>query len=135
MTYLKWQESFSVNVKEIDEQHRTLVGMVNTLHDAMVANRGRDAHKTIICDMVGYASVHFETEERYMLSSRYPEYLSHKAEHDRFTAKALELKDRADHEAFILTLEIMTFLKEWLQGHILGTDMRYSAHFNRHGVC
>ena len=43
-------------------------------------------------NMVNYASVHFETEEKYMRRSKYVEYESHKAEHDQFTTRAIDLK-------------------------------------------
>ncbi|HJV67395.1 MAG TPA: bacteriohemerythrin [Geomonas sp.] len=134
MAYFEWEERFTVNVKEIDEQHKALVAMLNTLYSAMVANKGREVHKEIIYDMVRYARVHFETEERYMRRTDYAEYQTHQVEHEKFTAKALDLKDRADHEAFILTLEIMNFLKGWLQNHILVTDSRYAQHFLSCGI-
>ncbi|HJV35909.1 bacteriohemerythrin [Geomonas sp.] len=134
MAYFTWEERFAVNVKEIDEQHKTLVNLLNTLYDAMVANKGRAAHKEIIYSMVEYARVHFETEEKYMRRTSYPEFHEHRTEHEKFTTKALDLKQRADNEAFILTLEIMNFLKDWLQNHILVTDSRYSGHFEAHGI-
>lgn len=134
MSYFVWEDRFSVHVKEIDDQHKTLVGMLNTLYGAMVANKGREVHKDIIYEMVRYARVHFETEEKYMQRTDYAEYHAHKSEHDQFTAKALDLKERADKEYFILTLEIMNFLKEWLQNHILVTDSRYAKHFNAQGI-
>lgn len=134
MAYMDWQDSFSVNIKEIDRQHQKLVEMINTLYEAMVAQKGREAHKSIIDGMVDYATVHFKTEEDFMTRFSYPATATHLKEHENFTAKAIDLKDRASRDGFILTLEIMNFLKEWLQNHILGTDKHYSSFFNERGI-
>lgn len=134
MVYLQWSDDFSVKVKEIDEQHKKLVEMINTLHEALLTNRGREVQKTIIHEMVRYASVHFGTEEKYMRQFEFPGYAAHKLEHERFTDQALDLKARSDKERFLLTAEVLGFLRSWLKNHILDTDRRYSQHFNEHGL-
>lgn len=134
MTYLIWSKDYSVNVKEIDEQHKKLFGIINTLYQAMLDEKGREIQKTVIDEMINYANTHFKTEEKYMLQFNFAWYHEHKTEHERYTKKALELKERSEKVGFVITLEIMNFLKDWWQGHILKIDKNYSTIFNENGL-
>ena len=134
MAFFEWTDLLSVNVGAIDTQHKKLIEMINSLNEAMLARKGREMQKTTIDAMVDYAATHFKLEEGYMKEFKYPDYNAHKIEHDAFTRTALDLKERAEKKGFSLTLEIMGFLKDWLQNHIMGTDKKYSGFFNEHGL-
>lgn len=134
MAYIDWQDDFSVNVKEIDDQHKMLVEMINALHAAMLENKARDLQMKTITRMIDYAAEHFALEEKYMKLYSYIGYSAHKEEHVRFTAKAHDLQKRMSKVGFVLTLEILNFLRDWLKHHILKIDKAYSAHFAQKGL-
>jgi hemerythrin len=134
MPYLEWTDDLSVQVKEIDDQHKKMIDCINRLHEAMLENRGRELQKEIINEMYDYAHGHFALEEKYMRLCNYDGVAVHVAEHEDFTREAAELKARADRGGLVLTAMILNFLKDWLRNHILGTDMKYVEQFRRHGL-
>ena len=42
MPIMTWGETLKTNVKECDDQHKRLIELINTLHDAMKAGEERD---------------------------------------------------------------------------------------------
>ncbi|MFU8818504.1 MAG: bacteriohemerythrin [Desulfurivibrio sp.] len=134
MALFTWKEEYSVNIKEIDDQHKELVAMINELHEAMMQQRAKDVLGKILNKLVSYCAGHFATEERLMQTHGYPEYAGHKAKHDKMTAKVLALQNDLKANKLNLTTEVSQFLRDWLDKHILGTDKKYSTHFNTRGV-
>lgn len=126
MGLIKWDQSLSVGVKEIDLQHQKLIDMVNQLHQAMSSGQGKELLSRLLAALVNYTKVHFQTEERLMQKASYPHYAEHKKEHDTLTAKAVDLKNRFDTGQNMITLQVMNFLSDWLKHHILGTDKKYT---------
>ncbi len=133
VSYFEWSDAMSVHHAEIDSQHKRLIEMINSLHDAIVTRKSRDVHESIIKEMVQYTLTHFQTEEQYMQKINYPFLPNHKGEHEKFTVKALELQTRVENSGFILPLETLNFLRDWLKHHILGTDKKYSVFMQEHG--
>ena len=134
MAYLEWSDTFSVKIEELDNQHKNLFSMINTLHEAIITRKTGKAHQDIIKDMVRYAQAHFKTEEEYMKKYDYPFFQNHKGEHDKFSEKAFELQARVENSGFILPLETLNFLRDWWKNHILGSDKKYSKYFTEHGL-
>lgn len=134
MPIIEWNDSFSVNVAEIDFQHKKLVSMINELNDAMAKGKGKDAIGKIIDGLVSYAGTHFATEEKYFDMFKYPGSLSHKKEHADFVKKVGEFQEGFSKGDLALTIEVMRFLKDWLTKHILGLDKKYGPFFNEKGL-
>jgi hemerythrin len=129
-----WKDSYSVNIKEFDDQHHKLIEMINTLHDAMSSGKGVQVMGGVLDDLAKYTATHFAAEEKVMLAHNYPGYLAHKMEHERLTARVLEILTQYQDRQVTLTLGVMKFLQDWLISHIQGTDQKYTAYLNKRGV-
>ena len=131
--FFAWSDAMSVQVTSIDAQHKRLVGMINTLHGEMVQKRGLAAQRRTIDEMVEYAATISRWKSATCVSSISRERKT-VAAHGAFTTKARELKQRSAGESFILSAEILDFLKDWLVKHIMGADRLYIDCFTRNGL-
>ncbi len=124
MAYIVWDDKFTINFKLIDDQHKTLVELVNELHDAMSVGKSKQVMAKVLQKLVDYTVSHFSTEEKYMIKYNYQWYLPHKAEHRKFVEKVTQFQQNYNEGKAVLSLEIMSFLKDWLINHILSTDKK-----------
>jgi hemerythrin len=134
MPLVAWSQNYSVNIREIDEQHKALIGMINDLHDALKKGEGRRAATKTLQKMIEYAAMHFSLEEEYMLRYDYPDFLSHREKHKSFVEQVLGFQRELDEGRAAVPLEVMKFLMDWLLEHIKHVDMKYSPFFNDRGV-
>jgi len=134
MALIQWDSSFSVNIAEIDTQHQKLIGMINELNDAMRQGKGKDVLGKILNGLIAYAGTHFKVEEKYFDQFGYPEGSSHKSEHAAFVRKVAEFKSGFDNGKLGLSVEVMSFLSDWLKTHIKGNDKKYTPFFNAKGL-
>ncbi|MDU9049133.1 MAG: bacteriohemerythrin [Candidatus Electrothrix sp. Rat3] len=134
MSLIKWNDSLSVNVVRIDQEHKKLVEMINELTDAMKAGQGKDVLGKILDGLISYTASHFQLEEKYFQQVKYPDAAAHKQEHAAFVQKVTEFKKEFDAGRATVSVNILQFLSKWLQNHIKGTDQKYSSFFNENGI-
>lgn len=130
MATMEWKESYSVKVEAIDSQHKELIRIFNDLGNAMVEGKGKEVVKDTLAHLTKYTEYHFSAEEELMVYYQYPDFASHKRAHDELKKKVTELNEKRNDEGFVLRLEIIYFLKKWLQDHILVTDKKLGAYLN-----
>jgi len=134
MAIIEWTDELSVHVKQIDQEHQQLIELINLLHEAMKARSGKPAVGIAIDCLVKYAEFHFGTEETLMKTYGYLRSAAHRIEHQAFIAKTQEFAKGFASGKLMLSMEMMSFLKDWLTHHICKVDKELGAFLNANGV-
>jgi hemerythrin len=122
----EWKDAYSVNIPEIDTQHKELFRIAKELNSAMSAGHGAVVLTGILERLIAYTRKHFAHEERLMQLYKYPDSAAHKGLHDRLTKQVLDFQRDFQAGRLLVTLDIMRFLHNWLENHILKSDKHYA---------
>jgi hemerythrin-like metal-binding protein len=60
---LEWTTEYAV-VAEIDREHQILFGVLNRLHEAMLAGQGAEILEKLLAEVTQYTIFHFANEEK-----------------------------------------------------------------------
>ncbi len=134
MALFTFDSRLKTNITLCDQQHEKLISILNELHDEMKSGKDREIQGKTLTELLNYTVYHFETEEALLEQNEYPYLIRHKAEHAYLTNQVRDLKARYDNGENILTIEILTFLKDWVNDHIIGMDKNYSTFLRNKGV-
>jgi hemerythrin len=134
MALLDWNDSFSVGVKAIDDQHKGLFGIVDGLHTAMMQRQAKTVTGPLLNKLVKYTQVHFSAEEKMMQATNYPGLIHHRAVHLDLFKQVKEFLGRYERGGASLNIELLRFLSDWLTGHIQHEDKEYGPWLNQHGI-
>jgi hemerythrin len=129
---LNWENKYSVGVAEIDAQHQKWFGILNRLHEAMLAGNAQDLQRSILTEMVAYTRTHFLQEELMLKTRGYPMLAAHSVLHVDFAKKVQDIETKLQAGGSVLTIDIMEFLKQWLAKHILTQDTQYGGWLKQH---
>lgn len=134
MKIINWSNEFSVGVKEMDEQHKKLIGMINRLIEEQKILTEPKTIADLLTEMTDYAQVHFRAEEYLMAEYGYDYKIQQEKQHKAFIDKTIAFYSASDLGPNILSTALLDYLSTWLIGHILQEDMKYKEFFNSKGV-
>lgn len=126
-----WNDDYSVGLREIDEQHQTIIELINKLYTALAAKDSHASIEAIISELVQYTRTHFAVEESLMRVFGYPGYEEHKAIHDRIIERVHLFQAGFSEGKHRTGMDLLYFLKDWLTQHINEEDKSYSPHLTR----
>lgn len=132
-----WSKDYALGIEEIDNQHKELVLIINRIEQVAVSDPDHpnfaEKVRGVLKDVRDYTVLHFSSEEVILKMFDYPDFVEHKAKHDKFVAlvgnkkKIIEDSLKAkDNEKVIEELNaIFKFLGEWIIVHIQKSDFEY----------
>jgi len=127
MKELVWDKTLSVEVPEIDDDHRKLVDLFNLLNRAVANEESRDYTEALLDELISCTIWHFKHEERLMLQYGYQGLEEHRLEHAELVDSAKALQQKFLSGGSPTSSEDIEFLEHWLTGHIYGADMELGA--------
>ena len=123
INYFVWDEAYETGKDAIDEQHRSIVELINVLHYACESGSPPESVAKLLSDLTGLAEFHFFTEERELLASGSLMYDRHRHEHEQIL---LHLQTACLSE--LLTIErrskVCTLLRTAFARHMYNTDRK-----------
>jgi len=129
--FIEWTKKMSVHIKELDEQHKHLLNLINEANVYLEQGKKGDLKK-VLNSLVEYTRVHFSTEESYFKKWDYPFADEHMRAHAKLILSVLDYKDRFDKGEDIV-FDLLVFLKGWWEVHIKIQDHKYSDYFTEKG--
>jgi hemerythrin len=132
MDQVPWSDGLLVNVPAIDEDHKKLFALINTIFAS--ATHGADAINRAIGTLATYTKEHFAREEASMARAKFPSLADHKFEHEQLVYQLESIMDRLMQAgAAAVDAKLADFLKEWISQHILLWDVAYSSYLRKTG--
>ena len=127
MSVFEWQDSWSVGNATLDEDHKRLVSIIQKVGQ----NRTFSTDLAqVISELEEYSKYHFSREEKLMEEGEIPGLEEHKQSHRAFvdwldTVRQTFAISQQARNVMVDTVD--EYLQDWLQNHILKTDMNYKG--------
>ena len=128
MPYFSWSPAYSIGLREIDLQHKSLVQAVNAMHDAFNSPEGARELGWMLDFLVHYTVDHFQAEEALMAASAFPRRDEHTRLHGELLGQVGDFLGRYQSGQEDISEGLLDFLRQWLVVHIGEEDRRLGVH-------
>lgn len=131
---IPWREEYVIGVDVVDEHHRYLIELMNTLLNAIEKDGDVLDVAQAFKALESYAIVHFGEEERLMMRTGYPGLKDHARLHAEFVVQVARMRMMLRSNPLLPGRHVLEFLKTWLVDHILGVDAKMAAFVKADGA-
>lgn len=131
MPILNWTPSLSVNIEIIDTQHQRMFELGNIFYRELYDGAEQTVLVEKLKELVEYSIMHFKTEEDLLKKANHPGLENHAKEHEQFIEELSVLNSRIMEGDLVISVEIISFLRNSIINHIFVSDKDMGKHFNK----
>lgn len=131
MDKMIWKPEYSVGNEAIDTQHQKMIDMINQLTEIPSVQNFEGYISDVLNEMMDYYKVHFADEEMVWDECHYPDLEEHKKIHRSYIQQTAKFCMDSLRDPKQVDRRIHKYLSDWLNNHILETDMKYKPFINK----
>ena len=131
MYKVEWDNSLSVGVEAIDNDHKDLIELINKLFEAINTQYSNEILEEAFASLNHYVKDHFTHEEALMKKYQYPNLEEHILLHQGFVNELPKMKEKLfSAGSYKTALNVYQFLADWLINHIIKEDLKYTQYIH-----
>lgn len=120
-------ESARTGVEEIDQQHQSLLNLVNDVHLSLANCETSVNTRSIVQELLGYSIHHFNTEESLIKehaisADEKTAAAAHIAQHRQFSRQIVSFQEKLLKREYVDKEELLAFLTGWINEHLFNAD-------------
>ena len=121
-----WSERLATGLHDVDDQHRTLINIINKLGDLQSSDSSPDQVIAVYGELKSYTLYHFQHEEDLMNAWPVNELTkaAHLKAHRGFIERVEAIDKRITSHSSYVVDHLLAFLVKWLIHHISEVDAR-----------
>ncbi len=124
---IEWNESFSVGLPALDDDHRVLLNQIKRVQAAAESDE-EGLCLDLLDELRDYTQTHFRREEVAMAACAYPGLNNHRQVHQLLVKQIDKMRGQLSRNRLSVR-ELAEFLKEWLVDHIQRMDGAYARDY------
>jgi len=134
MASLIWNNSCTVGVQAIDDQHGILLDALNELRGALLHGAECRTVRTMLTKVTELMRLHVESEERLLALYEFPGLAAHRAEHQRLLGRLAQFDVRFEQRQTASVYELVEYLRKWFTNHTGVSGQKYGPWLQKCGV-
>jgi hemerythrin len=129
MEQIVWKDKYKVGNVSIDNEHEVFVLIIQKIIETYREGKGKEGLQRSINELYKYAEFHFCSEENVMFFANFPNFETHRKEHQKLLIELRQIMLTVDNSE-IKTKELISFLMKWFVQHTLSLDKDLAKFLN-----